>query len=116
MGALSIKLRGVEQAVKGLERYARTKNDRIREATKIAAVNVDLMAKQNAPVDTGRLRSSLTFELEGLTGVVFTVVDYAPHVEYGTVRARAQPFLFPAWESERPKYEQRIKEILRQLS
>lgn len=41
-----------------------------------------------APKDTGALRRSLTFKtlVEGnnVTGIVFTPLEYAPYVEYGT--------------------------------
>lgn len=57
-------------------------------------------AKRLCPVDTGRLRSSINHELErdaeGLVGKVGTNVEYGPHVEFGTVHTRAQPFLRPA--------------------
>ena len=57
-------------------------------------------AKRNAPVDTGRLRSSITHEVggdpEGIVARVGTNVEYAPHLEYGTSRMKARPFLRPA--------------------
>lgn len=63
-------------------------------------IQVERAAKQLCPVDTGRLRSSVTHELDrdgqGIVGVVGTDVDYAPYVEFGTSRASAQPFLRPA--------------------
>lgn len=69
------------------------------------AVRVDRAAKQQCPVDTGRLRSSITHELQvdgqGVFGVVGTNVDYAPHVEFGTIHNRAQPYLRPALDAAR---------------
>ena len=62
-------------------------------------------AKRNCPVDTGRLRSSITEALgtdsQGLVERIGTDVDYAPHVEFGTSRMRAQPFLRPALDAVR---------------
>lgn len=67
-------------------------------------IRVETGAKRLCPVDTGRLRASITHALErdaqGLVGVVGTDVDYAPYVELGTSRAPAQPFLRPALASE----------------
>lgn len=60
---------------------------------------VEAAAKQNCPVDTGRLRSSISHELAldgGIVGRVGTNVFYAPFVELGTSRMSAQPFLRPA--------------------
>jgi HK97 gp10 family phage protein len=69
------------------------------------AVRVETAAKRLAPVDTGRLRSSITRELsrdgQGLVAVIGTNVHYAPHVEFGTVRMRAQPYLRPALDAAR---------------
>lgn len=64
------------------------------------AIKVDREAKHLCPVDTGRLRSSITNGLavdgRGLHAKVGTNVDYAIYVELGTRFAHAQPFLRPA--------------------
>lgn len=64
------------------------------------SIRVESAAKRLAPVDTGRLRSSITHELatdtQGLHGRIGTNVEYAPYVEFGTGRTPAQPFLRPA--------------------
>lgn len=60
-------------------------------------------AKRLCPVDTGNLRSSINNELRSENGHlvvrVGTNVAYAPYVEFGTRRMRAQPFLRPALDS-----------------
>lgn len=64
------------------------------------AVRVDRAAKQLCPVDTGRLRSSITWQIQrdtqGLLAVIGTNVEYARYVELGTIHTAAQPFLRPA--------------------
>lgn len=63
------------------------------------AVQVERRAKRMCPVDTGRLRASITHALEGkgagknLSAIVGTNVDYAVFVEFGTSRTPAQSFL-----------------------
>lgn len=63
-------------------------------------IQVERAAKRLCPVDTGRLRSSITHSVErdgrGLVGFVGTNVEYAIYVEFGTRYMRAQPFLRPA--------------------
>lgn len=63
-------------------------------------IRVEAAAIRGCPVDTGRLRSSITHQIssdnQGLVGRVGTDVDYAPHVEYGTSHMAAQPYLRPA--------------------
>jgi len=67
-----------------------------RELRKLLA-KIERLAKLYCPVDTGRLRSSITTDLEhdgsGWLGTVGTNVVYAKYVEFGTVRMRAQSFL-----------------------
>lgn len=69
------------------------------------AVKVERAAKQLCPVDTGRLRSSITWEIaedaRGLHAVIGTNVTYAPYVELGTSTTRAQPYLRPALAAAR---------------
>lgn len=67
------------------------------------ALQVDGAAKRLCPVDTGRLRSSITNEIGqdggGLVALIGTNVEYAPYVELGTSKMAAQPFLLPALEA-----------------
>lgn len=64
------------------------------------ALRVETAAKRACPVDTGRLRSSITQRLandaQGLLAVIGTNVTYAPYVELGTRRMAPQPYLRPA--------------------
>lgn len=57
-----------------------------------AAETAAKLARDKAPVDTGRLRDSI--ESKGST--LFVNADYAMEVEYGTANAPAQPFVRPA--------------------
>jgi HK97 gp10 family phage protein len=64
------------------------------------AVAIEAGAKRRCPVDTGRLRSSITHEI-GISGRsvearVGTNVEYAAYVELGTRRTPSQPYLRPA--------------------
>lgn len=60
----------------------------LRKAMERACALVERKAKEKAPKDTGALRRSITSEVyqEGgeLVGSVFTPLEYAPYVEYGT--------------------------------
>lgn len=64
-------------------------------------------AKRACPVDTGRLRNSITNIVdEGTRHVVIgTNVEYAPYVELGTRRQKPQPFLKPAAEDHASTYK-----------
>lgn len=60
----------------------------VRNALGRACAVVERSAKQKAPKDTGALRRSITskIEVEGneIVGTVYTPLEYAPYVEYGT--------------------------------
>lgn len=69
-------------------------------------------AKRLAPVDTGTLRNSITHTTSGETEYIGTNVEYAPYVEMGTSRTRAQPFLQPAIENNTSTYKSIIEKHL----
>lgn len=83
---MAIQIEGIEEILKRLEKMADTAT--IENAMgKVCAV-IEGAAKQNAPKDTGALRNSIQSRVErtadGIEGVVFTPLEYAPYVEYGT--------------------------------
>jgi hypothetical protein len=54
---------------------------------------------------TGRLRASVAYEVDGMTGRVGTNVQYGRWLELGTSRVDARPWLRPALMSSRQKIE-----------
>lgn len=66
------------------------------------AIAVESEAKRRAPVDTGRLRASITHDSDATGAIVGTNVEYAPFQELGTSKMQAQPFLVPAAMGIRP--------------
>ena len=63
-----------------------------------AALTLERQAKQNCPVDTGKLRASITTEVGKLEAEVGTNVEYAQCVEFGTSKQSAKPFMRPAFD------------------
>lgn len=61
---------------------------KIEAAVGKACAVVERAAKEKAPKDTGELRRSITSEVvtnfNEVEGVVFTPLEYAPYVEFGT--------------------------------
>lgn len=62
------------------------KGQSIENGMQKAVALVEASAKTKAPVDTGDLRRSISSKVEdsGRQGIVFTNLEYAPYVEYGT--------------------------------
>lgn len=70
-------------------------------------------AKRLCPVDTGRLRNSISHDNDDNAVTVGTNVDYAIYVEMGTVHSRAQPYLKPAIVDHLDEYKGIIKDTLK---
>lgn len=75
-------------ALAAIEATLRTKNE-------AAAIIVEGAAKRKAPVDTGRLRASITHDSDGEGFIVGTNTTYASFVELGTRHQAPQPYLVP---------------------
>lgn len=73
---------------------------RTEDAVLRLAIDTQNRARELAPVQTGRLRASIT-HVPGRDGKGYYVdvgsnVEYAPFVEFGTSKQPAQPYLRPA--------------------
>lgn len=79
---MSIEFRGLEEFIDSLEKLESTEN--VEAALGVACALVEGAAKQKAPKGNGDLRRSITSKVENMEGVVYTPLEYAPYVEYGT--------------------------------
>ena len=62
-------------------------------------------AKQETPVDTGRLRNSISHAVDGEAAYIGSNVEYAPYVELGTSRAKAHHMLQKAATEHSAEYK-----------
>jgi HK97 gp10 family phage protein len=139
---IRFKLTGVKEAIRDLKDWEVEKIRESRLQIERSAINIEREAKNLCPVDDQILRPSIAKKVTAtdsgrvLEAEVGTVVEYAPFVEFGTGsgvsvpaeqqefamqfkgktgRVRnypARPFLFPAWERERPKFVKSMEAIL----
>lgn len=79
---MSIKFEGLEDVLDSLDNLTDMVN--YSKGLEKACMLVERTAKQKAPKGTGELRRSITSEVNGLEGVVYTALEYAPYIEYGT--------------------------------
>lgn len=83
---MSIKFDGLNEVLNALEEPVN--QEQLTAALTRACLLVERSARQKAPKGNGTLRNSITSEVreEGgeLVGVVYTPLEYAPYVEYGT--------------------------------
>lgn len=89
------------------------------KALEIIGGKAESYAKKLCPVDTGRLRNSITHQqYDESTEVIGTNVEYAPFVELGHHtsggnKVAAQPFLRPAAENHTAEYKKIIDTVLK---
>lgn len=83
---MSIEFKGLEEVLKSLDGLADA--TQLEAAMGKACALVEREAKTKAPKDTGALRRSIESTIDKdnneIRGVVFTPLEYAPYVEYGT--------------------------------
>lgn len=83
---MSIRFEGLDEVLDSLEELADL--NKMEAALNRACAVVERAAKENAPQGNGDLRRSITSKVEvsgdELQGVVYTPLEYAPYVEYGT--------------------------------
>lgn len=82
-------------------------DQQIEAALEAIGLKVEGYAKLICPVDTGRLRNSITHVVKtnGKTVYIGTNVEYAAAVECGTSRQRPQPYLKPAATQHTDEYK-----------
>ena len=78
----SVTIEGLDVVLSKLDKLA--SSEAIESGIQKGCAMVEASAKQMAPKDTGALRRSITSKVNGFEGEVFTPLDYAPYVEYGT--------------------------------
>ena len=79
---MNIEFEGAEKLIARLDKMS--DEAALKKNLETAALLVERSAKQKAPKDTGALRRSITRRVEGLEGIIYTPLEYAPYIEYGT--------------------------------
>ena len=74
--------------------------DELESALEDIAIRVEADAARMAPVDTGRLRASITHSVEQIGRNAF-VAYIGSNVEYAPIQEIEQPYLRPAFEQNR---------------
>ena len=86
--------------------------EQIAQALEAIGLTAEAHAKELCPVDTGRLRNSISHARDDISAYIGTNVEYAPYVELGTSRQKAQPYLRPAAANHADEYKQIVKTAL----
>lgn len=95
------------------EEFLKALPEQIEQALTAIGLTAESYAKQECPVDTGRLRNSITHAVEGDAVYIGTNVEYAPYVELGTSRMAARPYLRPAAENHGDEYRALMEQAMK---
>jgi HK97 gp10 family phage protein len=79
---MSIELKGLDDLTNTIDSLL--DDEKLEQALKKACMLVERTAKQKAPKGNGELRRSIQSRVVDGEGIVFTPLEYAPYVEYGT--------------------------------
>ena len=110
---MSIEIRGVVEMQKGLKKMATM--DDVKQAIRVNTTEMHQKASRKVAVDTGHLRPSITTEFldGGLTGRVYTNVEYSIYQEYGTRFQSGTPFMRPSLYEQRPMFYKDMERLLK---
>ena len=137
---MAIEFEGLNEVLDSIESIGDLRG--LESAMQKACAIVERAAKQKAPKDTGALRRSIASKVEhendNIVGIVFTPLEHAPYIEFGTglfaedggrmnvpwnyqddegnwhstSGQKPQPFLRPALDENRELVKRTIKEGL----
>ena len=77
----------------------------IKNGLEAIGLTAETYAKKATPVDTGRLRNSISHSVDGESAYIGSNVEYAPYVELGTSRAKAHHMLQKATTEHSAEYK-----------
>lgn len=89
--------------------------EQIEQALTAIGLTAESYAKRDCPVDTGRLRNSITNAVRTDEKAVYigTNVEYAAFVELGTSRMKPRPYLKPAATQHNAEYKSLAEQALK---
>ena len=79
---MNVEFEGAEKLMARLDKMS--DEAALKKSLETAALLVERSAREKAPKDTGALRRSIRSKVEGLEGIIYTPLEYAPYIEYGT--------------------------------
>lgn len=135
---VKLEVQGLNETINRLKKAGKDIAVETDAELQAAAVNVERVASQRVPVDTGRLKNAISQRKVGnMSYEIVAQTNYAAYVEFGTgtgvdvpnglesyamqfkgkgvrkVNRRAKPFMFPALFQEKRPLLERLTKILK---
>lgn len=117
---LDIQISGLTNLRKRFDRLPEKSKKLVRDALLKAGYIVEGASKRETPVDTGRLRASISVSNSLLLRaephvVISPHTKYAQYVHQGTRRMTARPFMTKGYESSKAKIKGIMKALLKDI-
>lgn len=108
-----IEFRGLEELRGKLRRNANL--DDVKKVVQMNGAEMHRKALGKVPVDTGELKRSIHLNQRdnGFTAHMKAEANYASYVEYGTRRMRPQPYIRPAYYSQKTRFISDMKRLMK---
>lgn len=84
-------------------------------ALEAIGITAEKYAKEKTPVDTGRLRNSISHAKDDDSAYVGSNVEYAPYVELGTAKQKANHMLQQAAQNHTSEYKKLAQDALKSI-
>lgn len=116
MAEINIDVSGLSRLGASLNKSGGMVGELASLAVRKSGADVEKIAKQAAPVDTGFLRNSIHTTVTGssmheaISVEVGPSANYGGYVEYGTSRMRPQPYMGPAFDKVVPGFVEALKQ------
>ena len=111
--AKGIQLVGMEKVIVKLQKNM--KKEAVKTVVKKNGSRLQQQAMENAPVDTGTLKRSITLDItdDGMSAESEATVHYAGYVEYGTRFMGAQPYMRPALKEVGKQFKRDMEKLVK---
>ena len=111
--AKGIQLVGMEKVIVKLQKNM--KKEAVKTVVKKNGSRLQQQAMENAPVDTGTLKRSITLDITGggMSAESEATVQYAGYVEYGTRYMEAQPYMRPALKEVSKQFKSDMEKLVK---
>lgn len=95
--------------------FLKAATEQVKQGLIAIGLTAESYAKEICPVNTGRLRNSITNAVDEGEQVVYigTNVEYAAAVELGTSRSRPRPYLKPAATEHGDEYRDIMQQAMK---
>ena len=114
---IKIEIKGLDKLIRKLGTLSYEIKMELSNAIKKSAFLVETRAKEVTPVDTGRLRASITTAISGPEAIIAPHTEYAIFVHEGVGGRRPRPFMRWGVEQAEPDiqriFEDAISKVLR---